>query len=300
MSESLGGSRHRRADRRADPAVRALGPERRRRADHRQRDGRSQRPRRAGQRRWSRTTATCPRCAAGPTPRRRTARACGCRSTTPAGSRRAASTRQPVAPSAVRDARLLRHVREAARAHRARDRRHHRALRDGGRGRAGRPASRASRSTARTATWSRSSCRRSPTCATTRGAAIAVRRRRFPVEIVRAIRARDRRRLHVAFKLNSADFQRGGFEIGESMEVARALEARGRRSDRGVGRHLREAGDVGQRGARARASTRAREAYFLEYAQQIRAATDVPLMLTGGLRTRAPAWPTRSPRAPST
>ena len=35
------------------------------------------------------------------------------------------------------------------------------------------------------------------------------------------------------------------------------------------------------------ASTVAREAYFLEYAEQIRAATKVPLLLTGGFRTTA-------------
>src|SRR5205807_1940455 len=41
------------------------------------------------------------------------------------------------------------------------------------------------------------------------------RRRRFPIEIVRAIRAATAPDFTIAIKLNSADFQRGGFEVGE-------------------------------------------------------------------------------------
>ena len=43
----------------------------------------------------------------------------------------------------------------------------------------------------------------------------------------------------------------------------------------------------GELPAAPRDSSREREAYFLDYARQIRAVTTLPLMLTGGMRTRA-------------
>jgi 2,4-dienoyl-CoA reductase-like NADH-dependent reductase (Old Yellow Enzyme family) len=112
----------------------------------------------------------------------------------------------------------------------------------------------------------------------------AARRRRFAVEIVRAIRAATAKDFTIAIKLNSADFQRGGFEIGEAIEVAQVLEREGvDLIEISGGTYERPA----MSGSEERASTTAREAYFLEYARQIRAATTVPLMLTGGLRTAA-------------
>jgi 2,4-dienoyl-CoA reductase-like NADH-dependent reductase (Old Yellow Enzyme family) len=112
----------------------------------------------------------------------------------------------------------------------------------------------------------------------------APRRRRFAIEIVRAIRRATAPGFTIAFKLNSADFLRGGFEVGEAAEVARALEAEGvDLIEVSGGTYEKPA----MSGSEARASTRAREAYFLEYAKQIRAATTVPLMLTGGLRSAA-------------
>jgi 2,4-dienoyl-CoA reductase-like NADH-dependent reductase (Old Yellow Enzyme family) len=112
----------------------------------------------------------------------------------------------------------------------------------------------------------------------------AVRRRRFALEIVRAIRRATGPAFTVAVKLNSADFQRGGFEFGEAIEVARALEAEGvDLIEISGGTYERPA----NMGTEHRASTRAREAYFLDYARAIRAATKVPLMLTGGLRSAA-------------
>jgi 2,4-dienoyl-CoA reductase-like NADH-dependent reductase (Old Yellow Enzyme family) len=52
-------------------------------------------------------------------------------------------------------------------------------------------------------------------------------RMRFLLEIVTEMRRATGRGFTVAVKLNSADFQRGGFTLEESMEVARALEAAG-------------------------------------------------------------------------
>src|SRR5262249_30645805 len=55
----------------------------------------------------------------------------------------------------------------------------------------------------------------------------AERRARFLLEIVRAVRAAVGPAFPIGVKLNSADFQRGGFTIDEAMDVARALDAAG-------------------------------------------------------------------------
>lgn len=112
------------------------------------------------------------------------------------------------------------------------------------------------------------------------------RRRRFLLEIVRAIRAAVGPEFPVGVKLNSADFQRGGFTEEESMAVVELLESEGVDL-------LEVSGGTYERPAMVSAlpeqkeSTRQREAYFLEYARKVRARTKMPLMLTGGLRTRA-------------
>ncbi len=117
----------------------------------------------------------------------------------------------------------------------------------------------------------------------------AERRRRFLVEIVRAMRKAVGPEFPVGVKLNSADFQRGGFTIEESMDVARVLEAEGidllEVSGGNYERPAMMSGSSG--GTTERASTVAREGYFLEYARQIREVTKTPLLLTGGLRSAA-------------
>jgi 2,4-dienoyl-CoA reductase-like NADH-dependent reductase (Old Yellow Enzyme family) len=114
----------------------------------------------------------------------------------------------------------------------------------------------------------------------------AERRRRFLLEVVRAVRGAVGAAFPLGVKLNSADFQRGGFTEEESMDVVVALQ------DEGVDL-LEISGGTYERPAvsgvlkEQRASTQAREAYFLQYAKKVRARTTMPLMLTGGFRTRA-------------
>jgi 2,4-dienoyl-CoA reductase-like NADH-dependent reductase (Old Yellow Enzyme family) len=117
----------------------------------------------------------------------------------------------------------------------------------------------------------------------------ATRRARFLLEICAAVRAAVGPAFPIGVKLNSADFQRGGFTIEESMEVARALEVAGvdllevsggnyeSPSMTGSGELLPE----------QRQSSRDREAYFLDYARRIREVTTMPILLTGGMRSRA-------------
>lgn len=106
-------------------------------------------------------------------------------------------------------------------------------------------------------------------------------RMRFVVEVYQAIRAATSERFCVGIKLNSADFQRGGFTEEESLAVIERLAE--------LGIDLVEiSGGSYESPAMAKgtkASTVAREAYFLEFAEKVRQQVDVPLMVTGGFRT---------------
>jgi hypothetical protein len=96
-------------------------------------------------------------------------------------------------------------------------------------------------------------------------------------------------------KLNSADFQRGGFSHEDAIRVAAWLNAEKLDLLEISGGTYEQPRLVGlddmtlhpERSEKRRESTIAREAYFLEYAKDIRAATTMPLMVTGGFRTVA-------------
>jgi 2,4-dienoyl-CoA reductase-like NADH-dependent reductase (Old Yellow Enzyme family) len=113
----------------------------------------------------------------------------------------------------------------------------------------------------------------------------AERRSRFLIETVRAVRKAVGRAYPIAVKLNSADFQRGGFTKQESLHVVERLEAESIDLLEISGGTYECAAMMGQ-GIEQRPSTRRREAYFLEYAEDVRARSRMPLLLTGGFRTR--------------
>ena len=102
------------------------------------------------------------------------------------------------------------------------------------------------------------------------------------LEVFREIRAQVGKSFPVGIKLNSADFQKGGFTEEESLDVIRAL------SEAGIDLIEISGGTYeapAMSGLRQKESTRRREAYFLEFAEKARAAVQTPLMLTGGFRT---------------
>lgn len=116
------------------------------------------------------------------------------------------------------------------------------------------------------------------------------RRRRFLIEVVRATRAAIGPDKILAVKLNSADFQRGGFTEGESIDAIRALESEGVDLLEISGGTYASAAMVGvgkQSKPPEKSSTRAREAYFMAFAERVREEVDMPLMITGGLRSAA-------------
>lgn len=107
-------------------------------------------------------------------------------------------------------------------------------------------------------------------------------RRRFPLEVYRAIRARVGARFPVGIKLNSADFQKGGMDEEESVALVEALAAEGIDLVEISGGSYEAPAMTGYRVSE---STRAREAYFLAYAERLRGRVRTPLVVTGGFRT---------------
>lgn len=110
------------------------------------------------------------------------------------------------------------------------------------------------------------------------------KRRALLLRIVGKIRERVQKGFVLMVKLNSADFQRGGFSEEESLEVLKALEATA-----GVDMVEISGGTYEKMEAlqTVKDSTRQREAFFLDFAQKARAACNIPLMLTGGFSSAA-------------
>ncbi|WP_085821935.1 NADH:flavin oxidoreductase/NADH oxidase family protein [Ruegeria meonggei] len=112
-------------------------------------------------------------------------------------------------------------------------------------------------------------------------------RARFLRRVYVAIRAEVGPDFPVAVKLNSADFQKGGFTIEESCRVAQMLELDGIDLIELSGGTYEQMSFVNGTQEKQRDSTIRREAYFLEYAREVRKAVSVPLMVTGGFRSAA-------------
>jgi 2,4-dienoyl-CoA reductase-like NADH-dependent reductase (Old Yellow Enzyme family) len=110
-------------------------------------------------------------------------------------------------------------------------------------------------------------------------------RMRLLLEIVRAVNAATPESFIVGVKMNSADFQRGGFERDDAIVVARALQAAGIDLLEISGGTYENATMIS--GRPQRASTAAREAYFMEFAEEFAKELTIPLMLSGGFRSRA-------------
>ena len=97
----------------------------------------------------------------------------------------------------------------------------------------------------------------------------------------------------ISVKLNSADFQKGGFTFEDSLQVAQWLEQAGVDVIEVSGGTYEQPKLLGMAGIEAEEdqqvahSTRLREAYFVDFAIAMRQQVSIPLMATGGFRTRA-------------
>ncbi len=111
-------------------------------------------------------------------------------------------------------------------------------------------------------------------------------RARLLVDIVKAVRGVVAPSFAVAVKLNSADFQRGGFSPEDAQQVVRMLNSLQVDVVELSGGSYEAPAMQGQaRDGR----TLAREAYFLEFAQSMMSVATMPLMVTGGIRRKAVA-----------
>ena len=111
-------------------------------------------------------------------------------------------------------------------------------------------------------------------------------RARLLLQIVKQVRARLPAEAAVSVKINSADFQRGGFEPDDARWVVEQLQA--------LGVDLVELSggsyeSPAMQGRTADGRTLAREAYFLEFARDIARDAKVPVMTTGGVKRLAVA-----------
>lgn len=118
-------------------------------------------------------------------------------------------------------------------------------------------------------------------------------RARFLLGVILAVRAKVGPTFPVSVKLNSSDFQKGGFTFEECLQVVHWLEGAGVDVLEISGGSYEQPSMMGVEGLEpvfdeaVRESTRAREAYFMDYATRIREVMKIPLMVTGGFRSRA-------------
>lgn len=96
----------------------------------------------------------------------------------------------------------------------------------------------------------------------------------------------------VAVKLNSADFQKGGFAFEDSLQVLQWLERAGVDLVEISGGTYEQPKLLGVEGIEPEEkqavaqSTRVREAYFVDFALAMQEKVTIPLMVTGGFRRR--------------
>lgn len=117
-------------------------------------------------------------------------------------------------------------------------------------------------------------------------------RARLLIETIAAVRKAVGSGFPISIKLNSSDFQKGGFTNDECVELVGWLNETTLDLLELSGGSLEQPKVVGiavkDEGVDARpASTKAREAYFVDYSARVRAAAKMPVMVTGGFRTVA-------------
>jgi 2,4-dienoyl-CoA reductase-like NADH-dependent reductase (Old Yellow Enzyme family) len=118
-------------------------------------------------------------------------------------------------------------------------------------------------------------------------------RARVLLEVVSSVRSAVGTGFPVAVKLNSADFQKGGFAFEDSLQVAQWLQQASIDLIEISGGTYEQPKLLGQAGLEQEEtqpvahSTQMREAYFVDFALAMREKVSIPLMVTGGFRQRA-------------
>lgn len=118
-------------------------------------------------------------------------------------------------------------------------------------------------------------------------------RARFLLNSVKATRAAVGPDFPICVKLNSADFQKGGFAFEDSLQVVKWLEEASVDLIEISGgtyeqpKMMQAEGMEEEEAQNVAPSTAAREAYFVDFAKAMQDHVAIPLMVTGGFRTRA-------------
>ena len=118
-----------------------------------------------------------------------------------------------------------------------------------------------------------------------------VNRARFLMFTVNTVRTLVGPEFPISVKLNSADFQRGGFAFEDSLQVARWLQDAGVDLIEISGGTYEQPKLLGIEGMEAEETqtvaetTLAREAYFVDFAKAMKSELTIPLMVTGGFRS---------------
>lgn len=106
-------------------------------------------------------------------------------------------------------------------------------------------------------------------------------RSRFVLEVLRAMREGVGADFPIGIKINSADFQKGGFSEDDSLKVMTELEKAGIDMIEVSGGTYEAPVMTGWK----RESTRVREGYFLDFVERASKVLSVPLCITGGFRS---------------
>ncbi len=113
------------------------------------------------------------------------------------------------------------------------------------------------------------------------------KRRTFVLAVYAEIRRQVGRNFPIGIKLNSTDFQKGGFTEEESMATIQSLVDAGIDLIEISGGTYEAPAMSGAFNKPQKQSTAVREAYFLEFAEKVRSVVKTPLMVTGGFRSLA-------------
>ena len=109
-------------------------------------------------------------------------------------------------------------------------------------------------------------------------------RMRMVIEVVRAVRSVTPQSFLLTVKMTVSDFQPDGFDTADALIVAKALENEGVHLIEFSGGTYESSAMI--EGGPARDPSGGRQCYFLEYAKRFAREFTVPVMLSGGLRSR--------------
>ncbi|MCW7474882.1 NADH:flavin oxidoreductase/NADH oxidase family protein [Leptospira levettii] len=105
-------------------------------------------------------------------------------------------------------------------------------------------------------------------------------RAKFLIEVIQAVRKSVKPEFIVSVKINSSDFQKGGFQFEDATSVINMIQKLGVDFIEISGGNYEA---PAMQGITKDGSTLAREAYFLDFAREVTKVVSVPIMVTGGI-----------------